>query len=268
LPQLRTRFSALFPDVYLLNGVSATLAQRTAAAWLWTRRQGVVAGLAASAMHGTRWIADDVPVELIWANARPPRGIITRRDRLASGECRLMAGIPVTTPERTAFDIGRLVGGDEAVARLDALGNTARLDRRAVDVLARRHNGSPGLSRLRAALDLHDAGAESPRETWLRLLLIRAGFPRPRPQIPVFDDFGDRRYFLDMGWENMMIAVEYDGDHHRERPRFGKDIVRSEFIGYRGWTHIRVVAGTRPADIIDRVRRAWRSGVRSDRGIA
>jgi very-short-patch-repair endonuclease len=40
-----------------------------------------------------------------------------------------------------------------------------------------------------------------------------------------------------------MIAVEYDGDDHRERPRFGNDIVRSEFIAYRGWTRIRVVAG-------------------------
>ena len=117
-------------------------------------------------------------------------------------------------------------------------------------------------------LDLYDAGAQSPRETWLRLLLVRAGFPRPRTQIPVFDDFGHARYFLDMGWEDVMIAVEYDGDHHRERAVFGSDIVRSEFIAYRGWTHIRVVAGTHPADIVNRVRRAWSSSVHSDREIA
>ena len=117
-------------------------------------------------------------------------------------------------------------------------------------------------------LDLYDAGAQSPRETWLRLLLVRAGFPRPHTQIPVFDDFGRARYFLDMGWEDVMIAVEYDGDHHRDRTVFGSDIVRSEFIAYRGWTHIRVVAGTHPADIVNRVRRAWSSSVRSDREIA
>ena len=127
-----------------------------------------------------------------------------------------MAGIPVTTPERTAFDVGRVM----------------------------------------AALGLHDAGAESPRETWLRLVLISAGFPRPQTQIPVFDDFGDPRYFLDLGWKDVLIAVEYDGDHHRERVRFGRDIVRSEYIACRGWTHIRVVAGARPADIVNRVRRA------------
>lgn len=254
--QLRTRFRALYPDVYLPDGVSPTLSQRTTAAWLWTRRGGVVAGLAAAAMHGARWIADDVPIELIWANPRPPRGIVTRRDRLGPKECQLMAGLPVTTPERTAFDVGRLIGGDRAVAHLDALGNVTRFDRMAVAELARRHSGSPGVPHLRAALGLHDAGAESPRETWLRLVLISAGFPRPQTQIPVFDDFGDPRYFLDLGWEDVLIAVEYDGDHHRERVRFGRDIVRSEFIACRGWTHIRVVAGARPADIVNRVRRA------------
>ena len=65
-----------------------------------------------------------------------------------------------------------------------------------------------------------------------------------------------------------MIAVEYDGDHHRERAVFGSDIVRSEFIAHRGWTHIRVVAGTHPGDVINRVHHAWSSSVRSDREIA
>lgn len=266
--QLRTRFRALYPDVYLPGGATPTLAQRTAAAWLWSSRQGVIAGLAASALHGARWIPDEIPVELIWTNARAPRGIVTRGDRLLPGEHRSVAGMSVTTPERTTFDLGRLIRGDEGIARLDALGNATRFDREAVAEIARRHCGSPGVPQLLSALDLHDPGAESPRETWLRLLLIRAGFPRPRTQIPVLDDFGNPRYFLDTGWDDVMIAVEYDGDHHRERQIFGKDIVRAEFIAYRGWTHIRVVAGAHPADIVNRVRRAWGSSVRSDREIA
>ncbi|AEV74028.1 hypothetical protein MycrhN_3509 [Mycolicibacterium rhodesiae NBB3] len=264
--QLRTRFRALYPDVYLAGDASPTLAQRTLGAWLWTRRRGVVAGLAAAAVHGARWIADDIPVELIWSNARSPDGITSRRDRLAPGENRLVAGLMVTTPERTAFDVGRLTSGDHAVARLDALGNATRFDRGAVAALARRHRGSPGIPRLLSALDSYDSGAESPRETWLRLLLVRAGFPRPRTQIPV-DRPDGRTYYLDMGWEDVMLAIEYDGDHHRERRVFANDIVRSEFIAYRGWTHIRIVSGAHPADIVNRVRRAWPSSVRSDREI-
>ena len=266
--RLRTRYQALFPGVYLVDGVAPTLRQRTAAAWLWSRRRGVVAGLAAAAIHGSEYLADDIAIELIWSNPRAPRGIVTRRDRLAGGEWQLVAGIPVTTPERTAFDLARLTRGDKAVARLDALGNATRFDRDAVAELARRHRGSPGVPRVLPVLDLHDPGAESPRETWLRLLLIRAGFPRPRTQIPVRDDFGRPRYWLDMGWDDVMIAAEYDGELHRLPSRLGRDIVRSEFIAHRGWTHIRVVAGVHPADIVNRVRRAWAASVHSDREIA
>jgi very-short-patch-repair endonuclease len=174
----------------------------------------------------------------------------------------------VKAPERTAFDLGRRIRGDAAVARLDALGNATRFDPAAVVDLTRRNRGSPGIPRLLTALDLHDSGAASPKETWLRLLLVRAGFPRSRTQIPVFDDFGVARYYLDMGWDDVMIAAEYDGDHHRERTVFSGDIVRSEFIAHRGWTHIRVVAGQHPADIVNRVRCAWRPSVRADREIA
>ncbi|OBK78857.1 hypothetical protein [Mycobacterium sp. 1164985.4] len=266
--QLRTRYRLLYPDVYLDGGGVPNLAQRTTAAWLWTRRRGVVAGLAAAALHSSKYIADDVAIELIWSNPRAPRGIVTRRDRLLSDERQDLAGIPVTTPERTAFDLARLTRGDRAVARLDALGNATGLDPGAVTELAIRHRGSPGVPRISPMLKLYDPGAESPRETRLRLLLIRAGFPRPRTQIPVYDDFGRPRYRLDMGWDDVMIAVEYDGELHRLPSRLGRDIVRSEFIAYRGWTHIRVVAGDHPADIINRVRRAWDASVHSDREIA
>ncbi|KUI33618.1 hypothetical protein AU197_20070 [Mycobacterium sp. IS-1590] len=267
--QLRTRYQVLFPGVYIDDGVAPNLAQRTMAAWLWTRRRAVVAGLAAAALHGSQYIADDVPIELIWSNPRAPRGIVTRRDRLARDEWELVAGVPVTTPERTAFDLARLTRGEKAVARLDALGNATRFDRELVAGLLERHRGSPGVPRVLPVLDLYDAGAESPRETWLRLLLIRAGFPRPRTQIPVYDDFGRARYRLDMGWgDEVMIAVEYDGELHRLPSRLGADIVRSEFIAHRGWTHIRVVAGVHPADIVNRVRRAWAASVHSDREIA
>ena len=68
-----------------------------------------------------------------------------------------------------------------------------------------------GLRQLGAALNLVDAGAESPRETALRLLLIGAGYPRPRTQIPVIGADGRRQYYLDMGWEGPMLAVG-DGD--------------------------------------------------------
>lgn len=263
--QLRSDYRSVFPGVYADAGLELTLQQRANAAWLWSNREGVIAGLAAAALHGAEWVEDQVPVELVWSNARRPQGILTRRDRLLADEVMPLAGMRVTTPVRTAFDLGRLTRGDEGIERLDALGNSTRFRAEDVVALADRHSGSPGAQRLRRALDSYDAGAESPRETWLRLLLVRAGYPRPRTQIPVCDETGKPIYFLDMGWEDLKIAVEYDGDQHRERPRWGRDIVRSEYLAYRRWTHIRVVAGNHPADVLNRVRRAWASSVRRDR---
>ncbi|CAA0132081.1 Uncharacterised protein [Mycolicibacterium vanbaalenii] len=265
---LRSRYQAVFPDVYLPEHLEPTLAHRTRAAWLWSRRRGVVAGAAAAGLHGAQWIPDDEPIELVWSNARPPTGLVTRRDRLQDGEVQWLRGLPVTTPVRTAFDIGRLTRGERGIARLDALGNVSRFDPERVLELADRHAGSPGVPRLRAALALHDRGAESPRETWLRLLLVGAGHPKPRTQIPVFDNYGRPRYYLDMGWEDVMVAVEYDGQHHRERTVFSNDIIRAEFIAERGWRCVRVVAGQRPAEILDRVARTRASGVRPDRRIS
>jgi very-short-patch-repair endonuclease len=60
-----------------------------------------------------------------------------------------------------------------------------------------------------------------------------------------------------MGWEDWMVAVEYDGDQHRtDRRQYVKDIRRSEMLKRMGWTVVRVVAEDHPADIIRRVRAA------------
>lgn len=47
--QLRWQYVAILPDIYALKHAQLTLRQRTVAAWLWTGRQGVVAGRAAAA---------------------------------------------------------------------------------------------------------------------------------------------------------------------------------------------------------------------------
>jgi very-short-patch-repair endonuclease len=81
----------------------------------------------------------------------------------------------------------------------------------------------------------------------------------------------DRRqwYYLDMGWEDLMLAAEYDGEHHRENPTvFAYDIQRSEDLDELGWTRIRVVKENRQADVLRRPERVWHSKLRGDRKIS
>ncbi|NDJ90181.1 hypothetical protein [Mycolicibacter kumamotonensis] len=256
--ELRRFHTAVLPNVYQEKRAEPTLLNRTQAAWLWSQRQAVVSGLSASALHGAKWIDDDATVELIWRNARAPHGVKTRADLILDGESQYLAGVVATTPERTAFDLGRRGPLRQAVARLDALANATHFKIDDVAQLASRHRHTRGLRQLEAALYLVDAGAQSPKETWLRLLLSDAGFPRPTTQIPVLGEDGYPKYFLDMGWQDIMLAVEYDGDQHRtDRLQYVKDVERLEYIQTAGWTHIRVLAEHRGHDVVRRVRGAW-----------
>lgn len=255
--QLRAGYRAIFPNVYAPKHAELSLGFRIRAAWLWSGRTAIIAGAAAAALHGAEWIPDGVPVELIHTNTRPPDGVLTRRETLCDGETQVCAGLAVTTPERTAFDIGRRGAVRSAAVRLDALARATGFKVDDALRVAAAHPRSPGLRRFEAALDLVDPGAQSPRESYLRLLLIDAGLPRPQTQIPVLGADGIPFAYLDLGWAESLVAVEYDGDQHRtDRRQFVKDIQRMEMLDEMGWIVVRVVAEDRPAAIIRRVRAA------------
>lgn len=253
--ELRWNYRAIFPDIYVPKTAAPSLRHRTVGAWLWSGRNAVIAGRAAAALHGARWVSAATPVELIWRNGRPPPGIVVRNERIDADEVVEIDGLPVTTPERTALDLGRHLHRDLAVRNLDALARAT--DVKAVDalLLADRYPRARGLRRSEIALDLMDGGAESPKETWLRLVLIDGGLPRPRTQIPVTDGFNEA--FIDMGYEEPKVGLDYEGKHHSEdRRQYVFDIGRSELIDREGWDDIRVVAEHSRAYILHRVREA------------
>ncbi|MHA7650239.1 hypothetical protein ACX9NE_11375 [Mycobacterium sp. ML4] len=254
--ELRRWYRPIFPGVYSPAGQQLSLRQRTEAAWLWSRRCGVVSGVAASALHGAQWVDADVPIELTWSVTRSPGGIVARNQLLADDEIRRVAGLPVTSLVRTAYDLGRLLPRGQAVERLDALIRATRVSPEAVLTLAERYPAARGIRRLRAVMDLVDGGAASPKETELRLLLIDAGFPRPVTQIPIVINY---RTFavLDMGWPEFGVAVEYDGDEHRiSRQRYAWDQKRLRKLQELGWILVRVIAEDTRVDVLERVTRA------------
>ncbi len=257
--ELRTRFRAVFPDVYVPDHVCPSLRTRAEAAWLWSGRRGVLTGLAAAALHGSAWIDDDEPVELIWRNPNPPVGIVTRNQRFGPDEVTRVAGLPVTSVARTAYDLARRLPRSQALSRLDALMHATPFSHEDVLLLAKRYPGARGLRRLRAALPLVDGGAASPKETWLRLLLIDSGLPKPVTQIAVVDGYWPVA-FLDLGWELFKVAAEYDGDQHRsDRRQYVKDHRRLRELNQLGWVVVRVIAEDKPGDVVRRVRAALRS---------
>ncbi|MEV4012129.1 DUF559 domain-containing protein [Nonomuraea angiospora] len=146
--------------------------------------------------------------------------------------------------ERTALDCARWLPRMEAVAILD------QFARRGVDLEALWHRPLNSW-RLRDILGLADRGAASPRESWLRVILVEGGLPRPTTQIRVaLDD--DRFAYLDLGWEEFKVAVEYDGQEHHTSPADQqRDADRREELRRRGWRVIAVRRDVIPGQIAD-----------------
>ncbi|GAS88823.1 hypothetical protein [Mycolicibacterium brisbanense] len=254
--QLRWRYTSSQPRVYLPRGITPTLEVNTVAAWLWSGRRAIIAGRAAAALHGAKWVVDDAPVELIVKHGRRRPGIVMRDERISPDEICRIGELPVTTPLRTALDLARFLPRDSAVSHLDALSAATGVGAAQVLELATRYPGLRGIRSARTALALIDAGAQSPQETLLRLLLIDAGYPRPSTQIRVTDGFGEA--FIDMGYDEPKIGLDYDGKHHAtDRPRYVHDIGRNELVAREGWIDIHVVAEHSRAFILHRVKEAF-----------
>ena len=239
---MRRLYTPLYPGVYVPRGVTVSAQDRARAAWLWSKRRGVVAGLSAAAVLGSKWIDPTAPAELIHDNRRPPANLVVRTERTLPGELTTMNGMRITTAARTAFDLGRhLESRGQAVQRLDALANATGLKHLDVEAVIAAHAGARGLPRLRRALALMDSGAESPQETVARLALIDAGLPAPQTQVRVFDQYGQIVARLDMAYPDVRVGIEYDGSQHWTDPRVRqRDIDKQFVLTELGWLIVRV----------------------------
>jgi hypothetical protein len=116
-----------------------------------------------------------------------------------------------------------------------------------------------GTVRASGLLALITGKAESPPESWLKLLVVDAGFPTPTEQFAVVDVLGCIRYVLDLCWPELRIALEYDGYEAHEY-RLEEDAQRDLDLERRGWITIRASAADLrdPGELISRLDDAFR----------
>lgn len=124
--QLQRDYRPVYRNVYLSKQSTLTALTRARAAWLWSGGDGTLTGLSAAAVLGTKWLSPDDPAEVSRANRHAPAGITIRSYDLNVRETFVCNGIRVTTPERTAFDIGRLLSRDRSIPAMDALANATK----------------------------------------------------------------------------------------------------------------------------------------------
>jgi very-short-patch-repair endonuclease len=165
------------------------------------------------------------------------RNIVGHQQTLAPEE--IVAGrlVVCTSLLRTWFDLAGILSLDELVIAGDFLfrrrnppSTPARLDA----YLAGKQ-GRPGYRRAMQARSLMRAGADSPKETELRLLLLRHGLPEPGINVPMFDETGGWIQDPDMSYEREKLAIQYDGGHHATPAQRRSDIFRDENARDAGW---------------------------------
>ncbi len=181
------------------------------------------------------------------AMRRPTAAKVHETNDLASRDRTVVEGIPVTTPVRTIVDMGRYVSAerlgemlDDAVRRNLTTYREAQL--RFAELAGR---GRDGVATVRETLASRPEGAavpDSPLETDVRALLVRAGLPEPVLHQRVECD--EITYVLDLAWPDQLVAVECDGFRfHRMPGQLDWDDRRRNALGVRGWLVLHTTRG-------------------------
>lgn len=159
-----------------------------------------------------------------------------------------VAGLPVVDPVSAWCQSATLLPLDALVAVGDGLAGSwsphaAARGRPMAELAAAvdARAGTRGAGRLRDALALVRPRVESPKETELRLLLLRAGLPEPEVNVKRRDALGRYLGKPDLSWATHLVSAEYEGDEHRSDPhRWRNDIDRVERFTDAGWRVVRV----------------------------
>lgn len=208
---------------------------------------------------GAAWSDPALPANILDTNRRPTRGVVAWADAVDDDEICLIGDIRLTNPLRTAVDLACRLPEDAAVAAIDALARATRLKVADIELAAQRYTGRKGIKQARASIALVDPGSEFPQETWLRLLVVRAGYPPPQTQHPIYNEYGALIGEADLAWPELKIVMEYEGLHHTDPDVLRKDIARIGAMIEMGWTVIRVTCRDGEANVLGKLAKAWRS---------
>lgn len=237
------RVVRLLRGVYLRSDIQVTTEVRAQAAALVLSEHAVLCDRTAAWVHGVDCLdyAEldiDPPLET-WV-LRGHRGVERPECRggvrdLSAHDWVWIGGVRVTTPVRTALDLGCTLSRRKAIAAMDALmrecGFTvADLVRELPRYFRRR-----GVRQLRTLVPLVDGRAESAGESWSRIEIADHGLPAPTPQHWVHVD-GIPTYRLDLAYPHARVVVEYDGEEFHTSPEARRhDETRRAWLRDHGW---------------------------------
>jgi len=218
---------------------------RAAAAQLTAGPRAALCGVTAVQLYGCECVASPI-VHIVVPYGRVVRsrcGLVAHHGRFLPEDIQEIDGLHVLALDRVIADLLCLLPW-RGRAR-DALRHAGAAHETFRKAVAARLEGRPdnrGTVRARGLLDLGSERAESPPESWLRLVLIEHGFPLPDVNWAITTPDGRELVRLDLAWPRLRICVEYDGwEAHAGRE--AEDAARAAELRRHGWIVIRVAVG-------------------------
>ena len=225
-------------DTYRVSGAPIVRETRLFAAWLWSG-DGYLSHVTAGQLWEFEGLPSQDEIELTChVGKKSPEGIIAYRRRAQDRPpIRMVRGLPVTSVERTIFDlVGKLkfragLPMDDALRK--GLTTVDRLWEAWERFGAKGRKGTKIMKVLLFGRDGRDGLLKSRLEAKMLRILKRID----PPAVPDFRiSNGERVAYLDFAYPEWKIGVETHGAvwHHGEE-RWKKDIVRDRWLRLLGW---------------------------------
>ncbi|GEP33015.1 hypothetical protein NSZ01_07830 [Nocardioides szechwanensis] len=225
MPQLTDDLELRLAMLRLVVPSECVVTDRTAA-WLW----GAEYALAPNDHLQTPQVSVFSP-----PGHRLRNGLVDSGERrFAPGDVVALGGLLVTSPLRTACDLGRLLHRDQAFAAMDALAALRHFSLMELQLEVRRFRRYRGVVQLRSLAPKVHWGAQSGPESIVRLRWHDEALPAPECQVEV--EGPDSSYFLDIGNREHRVAAEYDGVEFHGADRAAHDARRRAWMTEQlGW---------------------------------
>jgi hypothetical protein len=149
-----------------------------------------------------------------WRRARHPQVEVHETKTLGAADITVVDSIPISTPERTLFDLGAVCRPLVVLMAFDKARKNGIVTYESTEATLLRlaRSGRPGVRALRSALSVRDpkqAPSESEMETLMLEVLRRHGLPPPVPQYEVRDQHGRFVARVDAAYPEARLAIEY-----------------------------------------------------------
>lgn len=223
--------------VFVASDVHDTLGMRARALSLVVPPGAVVTDRTAAWLHGVDVLLPgehrELPPVQVFDRKKGGRlrrpGTISGQRMMPDSDIAVIDGVRVTTPLRTALDLGRNRFPERGFAQCEAMVR-AGVDREDICSSIERFRGYRWLRGLRSFAPLLDPRPQSIPESILRFRWYQTCAPHPEPQRPVAGPHGEP-WALDVGVDELFFAVEYDGrEFHDGDQAEAHDAERREWI--------------------------------------